>query len=414
MKLRLIISILVLLTFFTDKIHSQNYWEEIFATGPSIFSMDVSDDEVIYLGTANGVWRSFDNGDSWNFDTIYAGNLTVYSLLAKSDGIVYAGCNHKVYQSTDYGENWILIFNEAIGNVLSIYIDSNDNLFVGMNSKLYRSMNNGMNWELVIDFESYETPYCIIEDNQNVLYAGTSTYMPQYEIGGLYNSIDSGITWNHIEATTNCCISDIEINQNGNLICAATYNYSDFIGGVYKFNPTNGNWTVLKSSLIATAIVIDQFNTYYVSSDNAAGPTGCLISYNNGLDWTPINSGLTNINIQTLDISPEGYLFSTSVFPSKVFRSTGSVYTDVNNNLEKDKNYQIFPNPVNNELNIITPPSVDNLFFELINLEGHLVMQMDLRGKKNQINTEELKTGLYLYLFRKNGKILQQGKMIKK
>jgi hypothetical protein len=183
---------------------------------------------------------------------------------------------------------------------------------------------------------------------------------------------------------------------------------------VYKFNTTNGDWTVLKSSLIATAIVIDQFNTYYVSSDNAAGPTGCLISYNNGLDWTSINSGLTNINIQTLDISPEGYLFSTSVFPSKVFRSIGSVYTGLNNTLEKDENFQIFPNPVRNELNIIAPPSIDNLFFEMINLEGHPVMQMDLIGKNSLINIEELKSGLYLYFFRKDGKILQQGKMIKK
>ncbi len=412
MKTRLIILILLLLLSFQNYIQSQNYWEEIFATGPSIFSLDVSDDGVVYLGTANGIWKSFDNGNIWEFDTISPGNLVVYSLYAKNDGIVYAGCNGYVYYSNDYGVNWTLIFNDAIGNVFSIYVDSNNNLYVGIYSGIYRSADNGLNWELVLDLFNLETAYSIIEDSQNVLYAGTSIYMPPYEIGGLYYSTDTGITWSHIEATTHYRVHDISIDQDNNLICAVYYSPSS-IGGVYKFNPTNGNWTVLKSSLIATAIVIDQFNTYYVSSDNAAGPTGCMISYDNGQNWTSINSGLTNINIQTLDISPEGYLFSTSVFPSKVFRSTGSVYTGANKNLEKDENFQIFPNPVGNELNIITPPSIDHVFFELINLEGHLVMQMELRGKNILTNIKELKPGLYLYFFRKDGKIFQQGKIIK-
>jgi len=282
-----------------------------------------------------------------------------------------------------------------------------------MNSGIYRSADNGLNWELVLDLIGTETACCIIEDNQNVLYAGTTIYMPQYEIGGLYYSNDSGITWNLIEATEHFCISDIEINQDGNLICAVTYNYNDFIGGVYQFNPTNGDWIVLKSSLIATAIVIDQLNTYYVSTDNAAGPTGCMISYDNGQNWTSINSGLTNINIQTLDISPEGYLYSTSMFPSKVFRSTSSVYTGVNKNLEKDENFQIFPNPAKNLITITTSTILDPKIIELRSMNGELVKQLKLINNQNTLNILDIRPGVYLYLIKGDGEIFQQGKLIK-
>ena len=72
----------------------------------------------------------------------------------------------------------------------------------------------------------------------------------------------------------------------------------------------------------------------------------------------------------------------------------------------------VYPNPGKNKLNIKTSNKYSD--FELINLNGQVVITKMLDDDFSIINTESLKSGVYFYrLFDKNNKTLDTGKWIK-
>jgi hypothetical protein len=73
----------------------------------------------------------------------------------------------------------------------------------------------------------------------------------------------------------------------------------------------------------------------------------------------------------------------------------------------------VYPNPGTGQLNIKT--SINNVDFELINLNGQVVIRKRLDENQSDINTEILKSGIYFYrLIDKKNKAIETGKWIKK
>ena len=416
MKSKLLFCVLLIYSFLQTNVKSQDFWEEVFTSGPTIFSIDISDEGVIYLGTANGIWKSLDNGDNWEFDTISLGNLVVYSLETNNEGIVYAGCNGSIYYSTDYGVNWTLILDDVVGNVVSILINSNGYIFAGIMSGIYRSTDNGLSWQVVMDLINFETAYSFIEDDQNIIYAGTSIYLPQVELGGLYYSMDTGFTWNHIEITTHYCIQDIAINLDDDLICAVQFKPNSAMGGVFKYEPVIGNWTLLKDNIRTTAIEINPLDFYYVGCDNETGTGGCLVSYDSGNNWDLINVGFQgNKDVIKLSLTPDGYLFAVTKDPPKVFRSLSSTLT----NIIENKQIEIiaFPNPTINKLVFKHVPIDSGILFSLVDINGQILLnEVNLNNYSNnsiiEFDLSSINSGLYFYIVSKNNHIIKIGKVI--
>ena len=72
----------------------------------------------------------------------------------------------------------------------------------------------------------------------------------------------------------------------------------------------------------------------------------------------------------------------------------------------------VYPNPGTGQLNIKT--SINNVDFELINLNGQVVIRKRLDENQSDINTEILKSGIYFYrLIDKKNKTVETGKWIK-
>jgi photosystem II stability/assembly factor-like uncharacterized protein len=57
----------------------------------------------------NGIYRSKDNGDSWN--SINSGIISqqIQAITKSKNGIIYAGTNNGIFRSTDNGDNWTSI-----------------------------------------------------------------------------------------------------------------------------------------------------------------------------------------------------------------------------------------------------------------------------------------------------------------
>jgi len=72
----------------------------------------------------------------------------------------------------------------------------------------------------------------------------------------------------------------------------------------------------------------------------------------------------------------------------------------------------IYPNPGTNQLNIKTPQKESD--FELINLNGQVVIRQTLTNSLTSINTEQLESGIYFFrLLNKKTSHIESGKWIK-
>ena len=72
----------------------------------------------------------------------------------------------------------------------------------------------------------------------------------------------------------------------------------------------------------------------------------------------------------------------------------------------------VYPNPGTNQLNIKT--TGNEMDFELLNINGQVVIRQMLDGNQSTINTESLESGIYFYrLIDKKNKAVKTGKWIK-
>jgi len=76
-------------------------WELIPAVDwTSLSRIVINDDNMIFLNTNNGVWRSVDDGDNWTQLGIGGNTLALSTLEFSPDGDLYAGTfNKKIYRS---------------------------------------------------------------------------------------------------------------------------------------------------------------------------------------------------------------------------------------------------------------------------------------------------------------------------
>lgn len=114
------------------------------ATGLAVNSVDHLFAATAYDG---GVYRSMDNGESWEHTGLLAATETasdrlyVGPLHVTAGDELYAGTNRGLYRSLDNGESWVDISDNAIPNLISaLLIDAAGHFFVATRaSGIFRS-----------------------------------------------------------------------------------------------------------------------------------------------------------------------------------------------------------------------------------------------------------------------------------
>lgn len=155
--------------------------------------------EIGFMG-GGGVYRSEDNGDTWEFSGLYDDYIS--SLAINSNGEIFAGSRGNqieggggVFKSEDNGNTWIELTG-AIW-VTSMVIDTNDVIYVGaeINSGqggVFRSVDNGLTWERIISgmgqYPSVEG-MCLAPDG----YLYTYDSKLYRSIKPIYTSVDDNI-----------------------------------------------------------------------------------------------------------------------------------------------------------------------------------------------------------------------------
>ncbi len=149
----------------------------------------------------------------------------------------------------------------------------------------------------------------------NNLFAGT-------ELGTMHLSTNNGVSWSNLGLIAHQS-PIVSIISNNSIVFAASPT-----DGVFRSIDNGTTW--LNSGLInkGVCVLIGDGTNLFAGSDS----TGVHISTDNGISWTQVNSGLTDLYVQSLTVGG-GYLFAGT--QTGVFRSAnnGSTWTLVNSGL---------------------------------------------------------------------------------
>lgn len=213
---------------FRSTLDEEN-WEPI-NTGINTFnSLHVSSiinvNEDIYLGTGDGVYKSTNNGNSW--EHIFNPGVSTYALSYDNDVLVTAASGQGIYISQDFGSTWTLTSTVGITtdtSYKSITISGNTIVVGTANGEVFTSQDLGASW---IN-RSIPGGYNVISELQisnNQIYAATSN--------GLYVTNNLGVNWSQFNPDVKF-INGIDID--GDKIYAATNS------GIYVANQSSKIW----------------------------------------------------------------------------------------------------------------------------------------------------------------------------
>lgn len=262
----------------------------------------------IYAGLEGSLFRSSDKGLQWT--SLKFGDLETNDLKrlkVNSKGILFAEIRGEgLYKSVDNGDSWekLELLND---NIIYISIASNDYLFIILSHNQsrteFRSYDDGNNWE---PFAINCSPISSFDCKNNSLIAGTGI--------GVYQSFDYGDSWENIS---------YELNERSiRFVC------SDYIGNfyaisgntVYKMVLESEKWTQIDTNPIAGTIhslYLDANNVLYILTKE----NRIFRLKDESAAWESINSGLGSFNIQCMTIDSDGFLYAGTE-GAGVYRST--------------------------------------------------------------------------------------------
>lgn len=198
------------------------HWQLSFAAGHEIPSISISkrNPNVIYAAGESRVYRSVNGGRTWDLkkkpEIIDYGTFkmengwmqTAVAVFPKSSEFVYAVDPDGVYKSRDGGENWVNIASfEVQGGSAPLLVDLNDPNIVYVGGKGYKTTSGDTNWVQFQPAIGNATRINVLKmnpKNSNTLYAIVNNVFPWEPIDpgeGLFKSYDAGNTWTRIDST---------------------------------------------------------------------------------------------------------------------------------------------------------------------------------------------------------------------
>jgi hypothetical protein len=173
------------------------------------FALGASDGSVIYAGSlaSTGVNRSTDHGLTWTKVYDATSRIKVASAPSAPGTVYAAACAgsrlDRVLRTTDRGTTWVTVdstlksdFTRQCGYDLHIGVDGGDSKLVYVGGvSLYRSTNGGATFTHSGDQQVHADQHAIATDPRapGVVYAGSD--------GGIFRSLDGGVTWTSLNAT---------------------------------------------------------------------------------------------------------------------------------------------------------------------------------------------------------------------
>ncbi|NKB68414.1 MAG: choice-of-anchor D domain-containing protein [Candidatus Latescibacteria bacterium] len=310
---------------------ADNRWSSLGLFGGPVtaLAMRPGNEQIVYAGTADGVFRSLDGGGNWApANQGMSGRLVRALAVDPSRPLrLLAATDNGVFASLDGGDNWALASEDLAGQgVAALVVDPQDTLrvYAGTDQGFYFSDDQGQSWApageglaglgvRTLAVESADTLW---------LYAGTEA--------GVAVSSDGGLNW--VQASQGLegrAVAAVAVDGQLGRIYAGTP------AGLFGSSDRGATWVPVGDdldTLAVAAVSVDPFDSLrlYVGTDN-----GVFRSLDGGGSWAAANRDLGTAPIRALWLDPRNGLRLFVGTRSGVFRSLdgGANWTQVNSGL---------------------------------------------------------------------------------
>ena len=366
------------------------------------------DNNTGWIVGENGILlKTLDGGDSWG--QLASGTtklLNKVKFFNKNEGYI-AGESTLLFTS-DGGNNW----SSAQSDGKVYFIDMNKGWMVTQGVdieytiKVFRTNDGGSNWVDVLD-ETYSAE----EYGRNIDIFGVDnkiwvfgSYMYQGDYGGSILKFSSDG-----ESFSNISIPEFNWDQYVSNVFYVNENSGWLINGV---TGTGSSLSALYNSLNGGAnwgeIVSHESNEGVFSSIFYISDTEGWVSLGDKI-YHDVSQGEPDLDYTANSIISK-FFFVESNLGWAIGESGAilhySVETELSTQLNFSKNINIYPNPANNELNVIGNVKYAEISF--YSIDGKLILNSNLTG--GSIDISELATGIFLLKINTEG----QGSIIKR
>lgn len=306
-------------------------------TEPTVEAL-TTNGSTLYAGTLAGVFRSNNQGVTWQAVNTGLTATRVYAL-GQSRGTILAGTEGSgVFRSADNGASWQVANNGLRGVYIGAFATQSDAVYTctyfdrttesNANNGVYRSLDNGLTWALTSKFPTSNTDpkplspqpdvWVISIDDRNALYAGASIGQESY----LYASTTNGESWRAISLPSSALLYPIFAFEDGpgSGMYVGTYG-----GGAYWSQDPLGaspNWSrILFDNITDEEDYVRCFATFrdnlYVGTD-----AGLFRANSARTKWLPLENAPRQIKGETiLSLHVSGGMLYAGTFTNGVWRS---------------------------------------------------------------------------------------------
>jgi photosystem II stability/assembly factor-like uncharacterized protein len=397
-------------------------WSQAPMTNTWIYSIAATPSGSVFAGgyDASGVYRTTNNGVSWQSLNTGLSGLGVTALAVDDSGSVLLGTGNysetggAVYRSTNSGTSWTAVSTGLPAAMVHAFaVNASGHYFAGtVGSGVYRSTNRGANWSAANGGLGSPVIRSLLATPGN-LFAATGT-------AGVYRSTDNGGSWSPVgTGIANPRTWALAANQAGAIV-VGTGVYGDS-GLVYRSTNNGASWTRLFGQQSAVwGLAFNPSGHLYVGTYG----NGLFRSTNNGSSFEALPGGIFNNNfysrwIRGLAVTPSGFVFAATE-GNGVFRSalTTPVRDDgaaLPQNVALEQN---FPNPFNPSTTIRfqLPESRDVLLqvFDLLGREVATLADGRMAAGSYSVRWDAggLASGVYLYRLQTEGFVVTKRLML--
>jgi len=324
MKKYFLIILLINFLFITHLLFSQEIvWKHTGGPmGGIIGDIAINSNGDIYGGiyghNVAGLFKSTNNGDSWERIETQFEEFEVYALYITKEDHIFVGTNFqgRIYRSTDDGVTWENTRQGYDTGECWAFGESKDGVLFagdGQYDKLFRSTDYGNNWELSANL----SPLVFMTDSNNTVYSGT--------FDGLFFTTDNGITWEEDEYFSSVPVSTILIDKNNGIYCGT--GYYDNGNGVFYSSDVGENWKQLGlGGKVVLSLAFNSDGHLYAGTPE----DGLFFTDDMGITWQNFTNGLYRKQVFRLEVNQEDDIFIGSENEG-IFRSTngGELFSQI-------------------------------------------------------------------------------------
>lgn len=262
-----------------------------------------------------GIFESFDAGVSWQQLTILNPKAMDITFDTLNSNIIYAGTEAGVLKSTDGGASWSWKTQGILYYVNSIVVDPNNSSVIyavgGFGSVLYKSIDQGEAWQYVpLPIDPGGAPdtkiHTVLIDptNSSIIYVAVEDI--HYGTGGLYKSVDAGVSWQKIFGEYPGTVRTIDVNflpGDTNTLYLIAHD------ALYISNDSGSTWSTSLPLPVPQASDLQ-----FINNDLLLGITGSTQhddegglykSLDIGQTWAVSQHGITAVRIRSVVHDPQ-------------------------------------------------------------------------------------------------------------